>query len=63
MTKNLLLLTCATSALGLWAGVSQAANDAGAASGQVLDASGQLSRQAEELAKEMGTFITGVRAA
>jgi iron complex outermembrane receptor protein len=31
MTKNLLLLTCATSALGLWAGVSQAATAAAAA--------------------------------
>jgi iron complex outermembrane receptor protein len=31
MTKNLLLLTCATGALGLWAGVSQAATAAAAA--------------------------------
>ncbi len=34
MTKNLLLLTCATSAFGLWAGVSQAATASAAATDQ-----------------------------
>ena len=45
------------------AGVSQAASDAGAAASQVLGASGQLSRQAVELSKEVGNFVSGVRAA
>jgi methyl-accepting chemotaxis protein len=43
--------------------VSQAANNAGAAASEVLGASGQLSRQADELSKEVGQFIAGVRAA
>jgi len=45
------------------AGVSQAASDAGTAASQVLGASGQLSRQADELSKEVGSFVSGVRAA
>ena len=41
--------------------VSQAANDTGAAAGQVLSAAQDLSRQAEELSREVGSFIGGVR--
>ena len=43
--------------------VSQAANDTGAAAGQVLSAAQDLSRQAEELSREVGSFIGGVRTA
>ncbi len=41
--------------------VSQAANDTGEAAGQVLSAAQDLSRQAEELSREVGSFIGGVR--
>ena len=41
--------------------VTQAANDTGAAAGQVLSAAQDLSRQAEELSREVGSFIGGVR--
>jgi methyl-accepting chemotaxis protein len=44
-------------------GVSQGANETGAAAGEVLGAAGELSRQAEELRREVGVFITGVKAA
>ncbi|MDR3517857.1 MAG: methyl-accepting chemotaxis protein [Azospirillaceae bacterium] len=43
-------------------GVSQVANDAGAAAGQVVSAASDLSRQAEQLASEVHTFIAAVRA-
>jgi methyl-accepting chemotaxis protein len=45
------------------AGVSQAANVAGTAAGQVLTAAGDLSRQAEQLTSEVTTFVAAVRAA
>ena len=45
------------------AGVSQAANDTGAAAAQVLGAAGALSRQAENLSSEVNIFIAKVRAA
>lgn len=45
------------------AGVSQAAHDSGAAAGQVLDAAGDLSRQAEQLSSKVDCFVTEVRAA
>ena len=41
--------------------VSQAANDTGEAADQVLSAAQDLSRQAEELSREVGSFIGGVR--
>jgi len=44
-------------------GVSQAANDTGAAAGQVLDAASGLSQQAEQLTNEVNDFVAGVRAA
>jgi methyl-accepting chemotaxis protein len=44
-------------------GVSQAATETGAAAGQVLSAATDLSRQAERLTSEVGSFITEVRAA
>ena len=43
--------------------VSQAANDTGSAAGQVLSAAQDLSRQAEGLSREVGSFIDGVRTA
>ena len=43
------------------AGVSQAANDTGAAATQVLGAAGDLSRQAETLSLEVDSFIAKVR--
>jgi methyl-accepting chemotaxis protein len=43
------------------AGVSQAANETGAAASEVLDSAGQLSRQAEELSREVNGFVAGVR--
>ena len=45
------------------AGVSRAANETGASAGQVLDAAGGLSRQAETLSSEVKSFLTSVRAA
>ena len=45
------------------AGVSQAAADTGSAADQVLGAAGQLSRQADELSREVTGFVAGVRAA
>ncbi len=45
------------------AGVSQAANDTGAAASEVLAAAGGLSHQAEELSAAFNDFITGIRAA
>ena len=42
------------------AGVSQAANDTGAAATQVLGAAGDLSRQAESLSSEVNSFIANV---
>ena len=44
-------------------GVSKAAEEAGAASSQVLSAANQLSREADRLRAEVETFITRVRAA
>ena len=44
-------------------GVSEAAQSTGVAAAQVLDAAGTLSRQAEQLTREMGSFVAGVRAA
>ncbi|MGG2362148.1 hypothetical protein ACE4Z5_24565, partial [Salmonella enterica] len=43
--------------------VNQSAREAGAASGQVLDASGELSRQAERLRTEVGRFLDRIRVA
>ena len=45
------------------AGVSRAANETGTSAGQVLDAAGGLSRQAETLSSEVKSFLTSVRAA
>ncbi|WP_428375410.1 methyl-accepting chemotaxis protein [Lichenicoccus sp.] len=45
------------------AGVSKAANETGTAAAQVLDAAGDLSRQAEGLSSEVGCFVTDIRAA
>jgi len=45
------------------AGVSQAASETGVAADQVLDAAGELSRQAEQLTSEVNGFVAGVRAA
>ncbi len=42
--------------------VNQSAREAGAAAGQVLDASGELSRQAERLRTEVGRFLARIRA-
>jgi methyl-accepting chemotaxis protein len=44
-------------------GVRQAATETGAAAAQVLTAAKDLSHQAEQLASEVGTFVTEVRAA
>lgn len=44
-------------------GVSQASADAGAAAGKVLNASGELRRQAQLLSEEIDTFLSGIRAA
>ena len=45
------------------AGVSQAANDTGEAANQVLDAAGDLSKQAERLTCQVSGFLADVRAA
>jgi methyl-accepting chemotaxis protein len=45
------------------ASVSAAANTTGQSAEGVLASAGQLSRQAEELSREVGQFISGVRAA
>jgi len=44
-------------------GVSTAANETGNAASQVLSAASNLSKQAEQLATEVNTFLAGVRAA
>ncbi|MDD1520850.1 MULTISPECIES: methyl-accepting chemotaxis protein [Bradyrhizobium] len=44
-------------------GVSTAANETGNAAGMVLTAASNLSKQAEQLSGEVGTFLKGVRAA
>ena len=44
-------------------GVSQAATETGAAASEVLSASAALSKQAEELSREMHGFASDVRAA
>ncbi|MCA1474885.1 methyl-accepting chemotaxis protein [Bradyrhizobium sp. NBAIM08] len=44
-------------------GVSTAANETGNAAGMVLAAASNLSKQAEQLSGEVGTFLRGVRAA
>lgn len=44
-------------------GVSRAAGETGTASAQVLQASGNLNRQADELRSEIERYITGVKAA
>jgi methyl-accepting chemotaxis protein len=44
-------------------GVSTAANETGNAAGMVLSAASNLSKQAEQLSGEVGTFLAGVRAA
>ena len=45
------------------ASVSQAATETGTAAGQVLDAAGGVSRRAEQLTGEVGSFLADVRAA
>ena len=42
-------------------GVNQASQEAGAASGQVMSAAGELSRQSEVLRTEVGKFISQIR--
>jgi methyl-accepting chemotaxis protein len=44
-------------------GVSTAANETGSAASHVLSAASNLSKQAEQLATEVNTFLAGVRAA
>jgi len=44
-------------------GVTKAASDTGAAAGQVLSASGELSRQSEALGEKVDAFISRIRAA
>ena len=44
-------------------GVSTAANETGNAADMVLAAASNLSKQAEQLSGEVGTFLAGVRAA
>jgi methyl-accepting chemotaxis protein len=44
-------------------GVSQAATDSSAAAGQVLTAAADLSKQAEQLSREVDSFVADVRAA
>ena len=44
-------------------GVSTAANETGNAAGMVLAAASSLSKQAEQLSGDVGTFLAGVRAA
>jgi len=44
-------------------GVSTAANETGNAAGMVLAAASNLSKQADQLSGEVGTFLAGVRAA
>jgi methyl-accepting chemotaxis protein len=44
-------------------GVSTAANETGNAASHVLSAASNLSKQAEQLAGEVNTFLEGVRAA
>jgi len=44
-------------------GVSEAAQSAGMAASQVLGAAGTLSRQAEQLTREVESFVAGMRAA
>ena len=44
-------------------GVSTAANETGNAASRVLSAASNLSKQAEQLSREVGTFLAGVRAA
>jgi methyl-accepting chemotaxis protein len=44
-------------------GVSQVASETGTAAGQVLEAAGDLSRQAEQLASEVSAFVADVRVA
>ena len=44
-------------------GVSQAAAETGEAAQQLLSAAANLSRQAEQLTSEIGSFIAEVRAA
>jgi methyl-accepting chemotaxis protein len=44
-------------------GVGAAANETGNAAGRVLSAASNLSKQAEQLSHEVGSFIAGVRAA
>jgi methyl-accepting chemotaxis protein len=45
------------------AGVYQASSTTGTAAQQILDAAGSLSRQAEDLNGEVGSFVAGVKAA
>jgi methyl-accepting chemotaxis protein len=45
------------------AGVSQAANETGAAASEVLDAASGLSEQAEQLTAEVDSFVASIRAA
>lgn len=44
-------------------GVTQAANDTGAAATQVLSSSRDLARQGEVLRSEVGQFLANIRAA
>jgi hypothetical protein len=44
-------------------GISQAAADTGAAAGEVLGSAGGLSRQAQDLSREVSGFVAGVCAA
>lgn len=44
------------------AGVSQAANDTGAAAREVLASAGILARQAEQLKTDVGSFVRAVQA-
>jgi methyl-accepting chemotaxis protein len=43
--------------------VGHSARETGAAAGQVLTSSGDVSRQSEQLSREVGVFVAGIRAA
>ena len=49
--------------MGAWPSCGLPATDTGTAAEQVLASSGDLSRQADELSREVSGFVAGVRAA
>ena len=64
MTRNVQQTASSTQEVTLYiSGVSQAANDTGAAATQVLGSAFSLSKQAEQLFSEVHSFVANVRAA